>query len=145
MTLGWHSVVTWALILGGWYAVHLATLSRERRKERRDASKASIEAISALAAEAREFHIAVDFDANRADLLRYKTERLIRSLQRPPLQYLDISVAKMVKLRKSITLKNAELSSFSSQRADSLILQEIRTATDDLIDSIEEEREARWE
>lgn len=124
--------------------VHLATLSRERRKERRDIAKSAIDALTVLATEARDFHSAATFDSNNADIVIYKTQRIVRSLQRLPLSKLDLPISKMVRLRKSISLNNADLSSFSTQRTQSPILQEIRAAIDDLVDSIEEMRQARW-
>ena len=57
---------------------------------------------------------------------------------------LDIPIGKMVRLRKSITLNNSEPSSFSPQKIDSIVLSEIRAATDDLIDAIELKREDHW-
>ena len=132
------------LVLGGWYAVHIATLSRERRKERRDASKAAIDELGKLAVEARKLHSAATFDVNQADLVIYKTQRIIRALQRPPLLDLDLSISKMVRLRKSITLNNTDASSFCSQCTYSPILLEIRAAIDELIESVEERRDVRW-
>jgi hypothetical protein len=38
MAADWTHVVTWSLVLGGWWVVHLATLNRDRRKEKRDVS-----------------------------------------------------------------------------------------------------------
>ena len=35
--VNWTSLVTWILVFVGWFAVHKATLSRERRKEKREA------------------------------------------------------------------------------------------------------------
>lgn len=141
----WQSLTTWVLVLLGWYAVHLATLSRERRKERRDAAKAMIDSLASLAIKAREFHTAAKFDEFAADDLTYKTDKTIRALQRPPLEGLDISVSKLVRLRKAITLKNADASSFATQPSPSAMLQDIRAAVDDLIDAIELAREAYWQ
>ena len=144
MMSAWQLLVTWVLVLGGWYVIHLATLSRERRKERRDAAKLATDALSNLAVEAREFHSASTFDPDKLDLLIYKTQRIIRSLQRMPLRDLDLSILKMVRLRKSISLTNTDSSSFATQNTLSPFLLEIRAATDELIDAIEERRETRW-
>lgn len=140
----WAYVITWALILGGWYAVHRATLARERRKERRELANNAIEALNSLAIEAREFHTASAFDEYQADLLRYRIERIILSLQRSPLSELTLPIGRMVKLRKSITLKNMDQSSFCAQTSNSPVLREIRSAVDDLVDAIEAARERCW-
>lgn len=140
----WSNVITWALILGGWYAVHRATLARERRKERRELAGKAIEALESLAIEARQFHTAGTFDEHQADLLRYRTDRTIRSLQRPPLSELSLPIGRMVRLRKSISLKNMDQSSYCTQTPNSTILRDIRSAVDDMMDAIEAARESRW-
>jgi len=140
----WPNVFTSLLVLVGWFAVHFATLSRERRKERRETAKSAVDALNSIASDASAFHTALTFDAHEACLLRYNTEKVIRTLQRKPLNDLDLSLGRMVKLRKSITLKNIDPSIFSPQNIDSPILQDIRAATDDLVDAIEAARDSHW-
>jgi hypothetical protein len=140
----WSNVITWLLIFCGWYAVHRATLARERRKERRELANSAIEALKSLAIEAREFHTAAAFDEYRADLLRYRIDRIILSLQRSPLSELSLPIGRMVKLRKGITLKNMDQSIFCAQPSNSPVLRDIRSAVDDLVDAIEAARERCW-
>jgi len=140
----WSNFITWVLILGGWFVVHRATLVRERRKERRELANNAIDALNSLAIEARNFHIASAFDEHRADLLRYRIGRMILSLQRQPLSELDLPIGRMVRLRKSITLKNMDQSSFSAQQPNSPVLMDIRSAVDDLVDAIDAARERCW-
>lgn len=143
--IGWPTFFTWLLVLIGWVAVHRATLSRERRKERREACGKLVERLIELESSARAFHVATSFDAHRFDVLRYETDRLISSLQRPPINTLDLPLGRMVRLRKSITLNNVDPKTFVAQSAGSAILRDIRSAVDDLIDAIEGARERQWE
>lgn len=140
----WTNVITWVLVLLGWLAVHYATLARERRKERRELAKAVIDALRSLELEALRFHTAATFDSILVDQLIYQTGRAIRSLQRVPMSDLNLPLGRMIRVRKTITLRNCDRSSFQTQRAGSPILLEIRGAVDDLVDSIEEARDARW-
>lgn len=143
-TAWWPSVITWGLVLAGWFAVHLATLARERRKERREVVKVAIDALRQLELEALQFHSAPKFDSVTANNLIYKTGRIIRSLQRPPLNALDIPLSRMVKVRKAVTLNNADPSSFQPQQVNSQLLTDLRAAIDDLADAIEAARDNRW-
>src|SRR5689334_10731024 len=93
----WANLVTWVLILVGWYIVHLATLERERRKERRELVQLTLEALRELEADAAKYHTAATFDSIALDALVYKTGRIIRSLQRVPLKELQIPVWRMVR------------------------------------------------
>jgi hypothetical protein len=140
----WPSVVTWVLVLAGWFAVHLATLARERRKERRELSKALVESLRGIEVDALAFHTAPAFNAVQADLLLHAIGRLLRSLQRIPMSELGLPLSRMVRVRKSVTLKNFDKSAFQTQQSGSVILTNIRASIDDLVEAIEAEREIRW-
>jgi hypothetical protein len=140
----WPNLITWLLVLAGWFAVHQATLSRERRKERREAAKFTIESLRELEVDALKFHMAPGFDSVQADQLIYRAGRIIRGLQRTPMSELELPLGRMVRLRRSMTLNNADASVFKPQTAGSGLLMEIRAAVDDLVDAIETARDTKW-
>ena len=140
----WPTVVTWLLVILGWFAVHLATLKRERRKERREVAQNAIDELREVGMKALTFHTAAAFDGVVADELIYQTNRVIRFLQRSPLSALDLPLGRMVRLRKAITLTNADKSSFRTQAPGSQVLLDIRAAVDDMVEVIEAVRDKRW-
>jgi p-aminobenzoyl-glutamate transporter AbgT len=140
----WPNAVTWVLLFFGWLVVHRATLARERRKEKRETANCAVNELREIEKEAFEFHAAESFDDRKGSALRKRVERLINQLQRPPLVALGIPVGRMIALRSSITLNNADLSNFTPQKSDSLILQSICDAVDDLIEEIEASRDKCW-
>jgi len=140
-------LTSWALIIGGWYIVHRAALSRERRKEKREEIDKIIEEIRAIESIAIDFHNSKVFDKKVNSNITLRIDRLSKKLQTP--STFNIPTQLMIELRKSITLRHFDKSDFSSpaQRimkgnpypattVDALI-RDINFATDELIDSIE--------
>jgi hypothetical protein len=140
----WPTLGTWVLVMIGWYAVHLASLVRERRKERREIATDAIEDLRTLEVAAMKFHTATTFDGLAADELIYQTNRAIQFLQRPPLRDLNLPLGRMVRLRKAITLKNADKSTFQAQVPGSQLLRDIRDTVDDMVVAVEAARDERW-
>lgn len=141
---GWTNAVSWGLIFLGWFVVHKITLRRERRKEKREAAHKICIELCELERLAINFHTAQVHDSRNATDLRQSVVRLIRHLQREPLTELKISNQSLILLRQSITRQNADPSDFSAQTADSDLVRNIRDATSDLIEVIEDGRERVW-
>lgn len=142
-------LISWTLIIGGWFVVHIATLRRERRKEKREAINIVLKEIRDIENTAIEFHNSKDFNKKVADDLTLKIRRLAQKLQIPPLSDLGVPLGLMVEFRKTITLKHFDKSDFPSKiqrimkgdpypatSIDALI-EDINFATDELIDFIE--------
>lgn len=140
-TTGWANTVTWGMVLVGWFVVHCATLSRERRKEKRDAVSRIIEEIKTVEDLAVTFHTSEKFDSQTSDLLIWRVNRVIRTLQRLPLQALDIPLGLMVRFRKGLTLLNTDVSTFAPQTYHGDIIKGIRTVTDEMLETIEAARD----
>lgn len=136
--------LTWLLVLLGWYVVHRASLSRERRKERREITFRCVDEVKDIERRALGFHTAAAYCHDAVEEITVDVSRLIRRLQRPPLQSLQIPTQHLVRLRQSITLKNADLSGFTAQQRNGEIPQEIRSACNSLIDAIELAREREY-
>jgi hypothetical protein len=119
-------------------------LSRERRKERREAANAAISELRAIESAAIHFHTAEKFDSLVISDLTSKVQRWIKLVQRQPLNHMDIPIGRLVRLRRAITLANADLTEFTSQTSGSELILGIRTAVDELIDAIEQGRETKF-
>jgi len=140
----WPSVITWLTVFGGWFVVHRASLYRERRKEKRDSARILLEDLACLERKAIAFHTSNHYDSHVAAELRQETERIVRRLQRLSLSELNIQIGLMVRLRRSITLQNADASNFAPQGADGQLICGIRAAIDDLTASVEVAKETYW-
>jgi hypothetical protein len=138
------SIITWALVFGGWWVVHKATLSRERRKEKRETAHQICIDLRAVECLAIDFHTAQNHDSRKATDICQDTERLVLQIQRTPLSELSIPLYRWTHLRRSITLHNVDPSDFSPRPANSELIRDIRNAVTDVIDAIEERREQCW-
>lgn len=144
MACQFSDAATWVLVIAGWYVIHRATLSRERRKESRDAVSKSIDQIRSIEDLAIKFHTSENFNTESYESLIWQINRTIRSLQRPPLKELDLSKSLLSRFRREITLNNADASTFEQQDRGSIIVKDIRTTTDRLLDAIEAARDAKF-
>lgn len=140
----WVTLVTWVLVFAGWFAVHHATLARDRRKEKREAAANLCDDLLELQAAAIDFHTASHCDIRKSTDLAQEVERIVLQLTKKPFSELDIPLSRRVVLRQRITRRNADPSDFVSQPANSQIVLEIRNAVTDLIFAIEEARESNW-
>lgn len=143
-------LVSWLLIIGGWYAVHKAALSRERRKEKREEIDKIIEEIRVIESMAIDFHNSKIFDKKINSNITLRIDRLSKKLQTPSIfNKIKIQTQLMIEFRKSITLHHFDKSDFPSltQRiiknnlypATSIdtLIRDINSATDDLRDAVE--------
>ncbi|MFZ2884630.1 hypothetical protein [Nitrosomonas europaea] len=150
-------LVSWLLIIGGWLFVHRATLSRERRKEKREEINNTIQEIRAIENIAIDFHNSKIFDEKAASSLTLRINRLNRKLQAPPtFNELKIPTQLMIEFRKTITLEHFDKSNFPSmvQRimkgnpypaiSIEILIRNINSATDDLVDCIEAEKNNKF-
>lgn len=137
----WSQAVTWTLVVIGWFVVHKTTIQREQRRERRDVVNRAVQELLDIEHIAASFHTAHHFDSGNAEALTWRTNRVIRSLQRKPLSMLQVDIKMLAQLRRSITLKNMDASSFSCQPPGSQLLKDIRHATDQVIEQIEKRRD----
>jgi len=65
-------------------------------------------------------------------------------LQRTPLSDMKIPLRRMIQFRQSITRLNIDPSDFTVQKADSILVRNIRDSVTDLVEDIEGCREQRW-
>lgn len=149
-------LVSWALIIGGWFFVHKAALSRERRKEKREVIDRVLEEIRAIESIAIDFHSSKIFNKKVNSNITLRIDRLSRKLQAPPFAALGISTDLMIQIRQAITLRHFDKSDFPTavQRimkrspypatSIEILIKDINSATDDLIDCIETAKNTKF-
>jgi len=134
---GWLDGVPWAIAVVGWGVTHLFSEMRERRKEARSQIDKLYESLSKLTIEAHEFHSAAEFSGTQSRELIAKLHRLERMLSRIGCFDQDGLSPAIIRLRRSITLKNFDASDFKQQAAESEIFEAIDSAAEEVEDEME--------
>lgn len=132
------------IVVLGWAATHLFSEARERRKEERAKVDKFVEALTAVASHAREFHEAEAFSDGKRAALQSSLDRLDRRLGRIRIVRSGALVPQQIALRRSITLRNADRSTFAPQKVGSKIIQSIDEAVIDLEDCLEAQYSAAY-
>lgn len=129
-------VITWTLIVGGWWIVNKQNNWREKRKETRASLNQLLDKLNQLESQAYQYHQASKPSVVAGRDLKLALSRInsfvdIQNLlprgKRQPL----------AKLRRAITLDNFDTEHFLTQPDDSEILAGISAAKDQLVDSLE--------
>lgn len=131
-------IITWMLIVVGWVMVHYLTLTRERQKEVRELKSKLVEQILEVENRSISFHQAPNYSQDHARSLVAEIERISSAIARKPLSILAIEPKVVALFRRSITLKNFDQSIFSSQSADSRLLNDISLRTEILTNALEQ-------
>lgn len=139
------SILTWLVVLIGWYVVHNKTLERDRRREKREACRQLCEALEKLQEAALDFHTSNQFSLRNSTDLGYFVEQVVLSLQGKPIDELKLPRSKIIAIRQKITGRNVDLSDFTSQAADSEIIMDIRTSVSDITRYLDQRKEVVWE
>lgn len=122
----------------GWLATHLFSEARERRKEARAQLDKLIDRIAKFENDSASFHTAQIFDAAKNGALLSDFDRIQRVLHRMPLvPNIDQLSGLLIGLRRAVTLKNFDASTFSSESPGSDLLVGIVQAGRDLEDRLE--------
>lgn len=134
-------VVTWIVVIIGWYVVHRLTLKREKRKEARERIDVFLKSLHDIEEKAISFHRSDGFKGDIARALRFGIQRSISSLNRQLFSMFTINPGLLREFRHAVTYRNFEPSNFSSQPPDSPILSDIANAVDEIEEQIEKEYE----
>ena len=130
-------VIALGTVIVGWFATHLFSEARERRKEIRSQLDRFLERLSKLEADAITFHTAAVFDASKVGTLLAEVERVERVLSRLPVGSPDDFTGLIIHHRRAITLRNFDSTRFVTQVLGSNVLLDIGTATRDIEDEVE--------
>lgn len=137
-------LLTFGLVILGWWIVHNATLTRERRKEKRELASKICKEIWDLQEAAVDFHTNHEYSGRKSADLAQVVGRVNTQLQKTPLDQLNVPHIRMIDLRRRITLRNSEKSEFAAQDHESDFIAELRNAAADLVHFIEDAKEERW-
>lgn len=135
--LSWTSGIPWMIAVVGWGVTHLLSDVRERRKEARSQIDKLYEALAKVQSDARNFHLSAAFDGALAEDLTIRVRGLERQLRRLGSFNQDDLVPKIIALRRSVTLRNFDSSSFTQQQVGSDILEDIASAVEGMEDEVE--------
>jgi hypothetical protein len=134
---GWLDGVPWVIAVAGWAVTHVFSEMRERRKESRSHIDKAYEALSKVTSDAHDFHTAAEFNTSGSRELISKLHRLERMLSRVGCFEQDGLTPAIIRLRRSVTLKNFDGSDFKLQPPESEILEAIDSAAEDVEDEME--------
>lgn len=129
-------IITWVIVVGGWLIVNSQNNDRERRKEVRLALDKLCTKIEEIEYTARTFH-QNDYDVEVADKLKLSIDRIIRTAAR--LEILDSKILShnAIRLRKSVTLENFDVSNHVPLHGKDSQLSDISDAAEKLIGALE--------
>lgn len=137
--MDWKDIITWLLVIIGWFVVHTATVRREDLKEKRDTTLRIIQEIREVEDIAIEFQTSSEFLEENYDILVWKIHRITSALHRPPLKFLKISTNIIISFRQNLT-SNTDKSSFITQSHTSENIRNIHEAADNLTNEIETQK-----
>lgn len=133
-------LVTWILVVVGWYFVNRKNNERETRKELRNALDEFHVFLDQIETQAVEYHTSASQDTVLATALKRDLHRRlparINRLESRGLNTVDLG-RPVVELRKAITLENFDSHSFAQRQMADSIITRIGIARDDLAEAIE--------
>lgn len=133
---GIFQIITWAIVVYGWFIVNRQNNRRELRKETRATVDMLKERLEKLEEIAISFHCS-EFDLSKSTEIVREIQRIYQIISRLELLS-DEELSKVTKdLRRSITLKNFDKSSHKRLLEDSPVLDSIYRSINEFIDDIE--------
>jgi hypothetical protein len=133
----WTEAAPWLVAVVGWFATHLFSEARERRKEVRSQVDKLLQQVADIEETARSFHTASTFDEKTSTELITELSRIERALDRISKFKIDNFTAVLVHLRRAITLHNFDKSDFASRTYSDQLLLDIGDAIRDFEDELE--------
>lgn len=140
----WGEAIPWMIAILGWFAAHVFSEARERRKDIRSQIEKTIERLSAIESLGIAFHTNPEHNETQARELTYQIHRLEKLLSR--IQILDMQSLnyQIITFRRAITLKNFDGGEFSTQPPSSSLLQEITESSLAIEDEVEKQYQNRY-
>lgn len=135
-SIGVKDVITWVVILLGWYTVHHFSAKRDREKEARDYLRKIVSFTEELAQDAIAYHTAKSRDEEREEVILRKIQRLSFMLQLAKKMTSRRDFPLVRNLRKSITLTNFQTNKFKQQEPRGEIILSIIREEEELIKTL---------
>lgn len=139
MSLEWSQVITWLVIITGWYVVNDKNNDREKRKEVRSLIDSIQNMLDDIEKEAIQYHT-----NNQSEELSFQIKRNLNNNLSSKVKVLKLKGFEIgkcdkyrKKLRQAITLNNFDTNGFQPQSFTSEIIRDILTSKGNFINEIE--------
>lgn len=129
-------VITWVLIIGGWWVINRQNNWRESRKETRAALNQLLDELNQIELQAYQYHQASPPSLVMGRDLKLALSRVSNFIDRQNLLPRG-KRQPLAKLRRAITLNNFDTEHFMTQEDDSELLAGVSAAKDQLVDALE--------
>lgn len=128
--------IAWVIIIFGWLVIHFLSATRDRHKDIRESIHRLFNTILEIESKAVKFHQSINYDQEAARSLLTEISRLIESISQDPLNHMPQPLQQVKQFRRSITLRNFDLSNFHPLPPNSPHIAKITLATDELKSAI---------
>lgn len=139
MSLEWSQVITWLVVITGWYVVNDKNNDREKRKEVRSLIDSIKNMLDDIEKEAIQYHT-----NNQSEELSFQIKRNLNNNLSSKVKVLKLKGFEIgkcdkyrKKLRQAITLNNFDTNGFQPQPFTSEIIRDILTSKGNFINEIE--------
>lgn len=133
----WIDSIPWLIAICGWFAAHAFSEARERRKDIKVQIEKLYDRLSIIEKSALSFHTQAEFDSASARVLTTQLDRIERAISRVQILSVVPLQPSIIAHRRSITLRNFDVSEFVQQEPNSELVQEITNTTLEIEDEID--------
>lgn len=139
MSLEWSQVITWLVVITGWYVVNDKNNDRENRKEVRSLIDSIQNMLDDIEKEAIQYHTNDQSEELSFQIKRNLNNNLSSKVKVLKLKGFEIGKCDKYRkqLRQAITLKNFDTNDFQPQSFTSEIIRDILTSKGNFINEIE--------
>jgi len=132
----YHNVITWIVVIAGWFLINNQHNARESRKEVRSDLNGIKDALDSLENLAISYHTE-DHDPHLANEIRLKISRISQMIKTARIISNEESNKCIIKLRKAITYDNFDSADHTPKEYGDEIISEISSSIDDIVHKLE--------
>ena len=134
----YSNLVTWLLVLTGWFILFLQAQHTENRKETRVKLAQISENLNLLEEAAIEYHTSQTRNSKNAEKIRWILKTLSRDIKSSALKLPDSRKRVFREFKQSITLNNFDTADHSQLPIEDELIEEIKNCADELRDALEQ-------
>lgn len=137
--MGWSQIVTWVLVMAGWWLVNRQNNIRENRKEIRTLIDKIQLSLDEIESQAIQYHTNEQSSEMAFQLKRSLNQKLRNKLDVLKLRKLDIDKchSSLKQFRQAVTLENFDTSNFKPQHISDDLIKKIWLAKDKFSNELE--------
>ncbi len=138
--MGWPQIVTWLLVISGWWLVNRQNNIREKRKEIRSILDKIQSLLDEIEIQAVQYHTSQESSDLAFQLKRGLNQKLRNRLDILKLRNLDVKKCYplLKQFRQAVTLINFDTSNFKPQNLSDDLIKNIWLAKDKLSQELEQ-------